>query len=61
MLLTEISPEIVALLDGLKARDELEELAKLFEESSQAWLQISEPERKILLARAAALMSDRKV
>lgn len=58
--LTEISPEIVALLDGLKDRDELEELAKLFEESSQAWTQISEPERKILLARAAALMAERK-
>ena len=47
-------------LDGLKDRDELEELAKLFEESSQAWTQISEPERKILLARAAALMAERK-
>jgi len=59
--LTDISPEIVALLDGLKDRDELEELARMFEESSQAWLQISEPERKILLARAAALMADKKV
>ena len=58
--MTDISPEIVALLDGLKAREELDELARLFEESSQAWLQISEPERKLLIARAAALMSDRK-
>jgi acyl-CoA reductase-like NAD-dependent aldehyde dehydrogenase len=59
--LTDIRPEIVALLNGLKARDELEELAKLFEESSEAWQQISEDERNRLIARAAALMSNRKV
>ncbi len=58
--MAELSPEILALLDCLKARDELEEIARLFEDSSQAWQQFSDIERNRLIARAMTLMAERK-
>jgi acyl-CoA reductase-like NAD-dependent aldehyde dehydrogenase len=57
----DLSKEIIGLLNVLKAREELDELTRLFEESSQAWQHLTEDERSRLIARAAALMADSKI
>jgi hypothetical protein len=55
--LNEIDPEIAELLELLNAREQFDEIAELFEQSSRPWHQYSEEERKRLVARAASMMS----
>jgi hypothetical protein len=45
------------LLELLKARDQFDEIAKLFERSSRSWQQYSEDERNHLVAKAASMTS----
>ena len=55
--LNEIDPEIAELLELLHAREQFDEIAQLFEQSSRPWHQYSEEERNQLVARAALMMS----
>jgi hypothetical protein len=52
------NPEVAELLDLLKARDEFEDVAKLFDRSLRPWDQYSEEERKWILARAASRIAN---
>jgi acyl-CoA reductase-like NAD-dependent aldehyde dehydrogenase len=56
-LLGKIDPEIADLLELLDAREQFDEIAELFEQSSPPWHQYSAEERRRLVARAAAMMS----
>jgi hypothetical protein len=55
----EIDPEISELLELLDAREQFDEIAKLFEHSLRPWDQYSEEERKWLVAKAASMMVKR--
>ena len=55
--MTEIDSEMSELLELLNAREQFDEIAKLFEHSLRPWDQYSEEERKWLVAKAASLMS----
>ena len=55
--LNEINPEIAELLELLNAREQFDEIATLFEQSSRPWLQYSEEERNRLVAKAASMMA----
>lgn len=46
------------LLELLRARDQFDEIAKLFEQSLRTWDQYSEEERKWIVAKAASRMSN---
>ena len=53
----EIDPGISELLELLDAREQFDEVAKLFEHSLRPWDEYSEDERKWLIAKAASIMS----
>jgi hypothetical protein len=55
--LNEINPEIAELLELLNAREQFDEIAALFEQSSRPWHQYSEEERNQLVAKAASMMA----
>jgi len=57
LVLDEINPEIAELLELLKARDEFDEIAQLFEQSSLPWRSLSQDDRNRLVARASSLVS----
>ena len=57
--LNEIDREIAELLELLNAREQFDETAEQFEQSSRPWHQYSEEERNQLVARAASMMSKR--
>jgi hypothetical protein len=55
--LNEIDPEIAALLELLIVNEEFDETAEQFKQLSRSWHQYSEEEKKMLLARAASMIS----
>ena len=57
LVLDEVNPEIAELLELLKARDEFDEIAQLFEQSSLPWRSLSQDDRNRLVARASSLVS----
>lgn len=59
--MADIPAEIAELLKLLSARDEFDEIARLFQESSRPWQQYSEDERNRLVERAVALMTNRRI
>jgi hypothetical protein len=49
--------ELAELLELLIARDQLDDIAKLFDRSLRTWDQYSEEERKWIVAKAASMMA----
>jgi hypothetical protein len=53
--LTNVDPELAELLALLSAREQFDELGKLFDQTLRPWSEYSEEERMWIAAKAASL------